>query len=274
MEYDGAVPLLLLLLLQAPVDACRVEGRSLYVWKQDEAGDRLLKFCAEKKIGRLYLIYSEKDSPGRFIREARAAKVQVHAMHPGDMAEWLDLFPTRLDHRVILDWVRAVKFHNKTAAPEERFDGVHLDLEPHSTEGWKTHRDKLAAGYLELLSLVRKETDLVLSAAVPWNWEAIVLDGKKLIERAQDVLDYVSVMAYRGANAQKVIEAIEGEFAYKPGRVELILETDRKVVEEGTPLHVGTETKMEAVFDAARGKFGTRLMEAIHHYGTYKDLPR
>jgi hypothetical protein len=195
-------------------------------------------------------------------------------MHPGDMAEWLDLFPTRLDHRVILDWVRAVKFHNKTAAPEERFDGVHLDLEPHSTEGWKTHRDKLAAGYLELLSLVRKETDLVLSAAVPWNWEAIVLDGKKLIERAQDVLDYVSVMAYRGANAQKVIEAIEGEFAYKPGRVELILETDRKVVEEGTPLHVGTETKMEAVFDAARGKFGTRLMEAIHHYGTYKDLPR
>lgn len=264
----------LLLLLQAPAEPWRVDGRSLYVWKQAEAGPELLRFCAEKRIGRLYLIFAPKDSPGDFIRSARAAKVQVHAMHPGDMAEWLDLFPAKLDPNAILDWVRAVKVHNAASAPDERFQGIHLDIEPHSTEGWKTHREKLAAGYLELLSLVRKETDLVLSAAVPWNWEAPVLDGKSLIARAQDVLDYVSVMAYRGANAQKVVEAIEGECAHKPGRVELILETDRKVVEEGTPLHVGTEARMEAVFLEARGRFGSRLMEAVHHYGTYRELPK
>lgn len=265
--------LALLLLLQAPAEPWRVDGRSLYVWKQSEAGPELLRFCAEKRIARLYLIFAPKDSPGEFIRSARAAKVQVHALHPGDMAEWLDLFPAKLDHRAILEWVRAVKLHNAAAAPDERFQGIHLDIEPHGTEGWKTNREKLAAGYLELLSLVRKEMDLVLSAAVPWNWEAPVVDGRKLIERAQDVLDYVSVMAYRGTNAAKVIEAIEGECAYKPGRVELILETDRKVVEEGTPLHVGTGAKMEAVFSAARGKFGSRLMEAVHHYGTYRELP-
>jgi len=268
------VTLALLLLLQAPAEPWRVEGRSLYVWKQAEAGPELLRFCAEKKIGRLYLMFAPKDSPGEFIRTARAAKVQVHAMHPGDMAEWLDLFPAKLEHRVILDWVRAVKLHNAAAAPDERFQGIHLDIEPHATEAWKTHRDKVAAGYLELLSLVRKETDLVLSAAVPWNWEAPVVDGRKLIERVQELLDYVSVMAYRGTNAAKVIEAIEGEFAARPGRVELILETDRKVVEEGTPLHVGTETRMEAVFSAARGKFGSRLMEAVHHYATYRELPK
>lgn len=268
------MPILLLCLLQAPAEPWRADGRSLYVWKQAEANAELLRFCAEKKVGRLYLIFAPKDAPGDFIRSARAAKVQVHAMHPGDMAEWLDLFPAKLDPGAILEWVRAVKVHNAAAAPEERFQGIHLDIEPHSTEGWKTHREKLAAGYLELLGLVRKETTLVLSAAVPWNWEMPLVDGRKLIERAQDVLDYVSVMAYRGANAAKVVEAVEGEFGYKPGRVELILETDRKVVEEGAPLHVGTEEKMEAVFRAARDKFGSRLMEAVHHYGTYRVLPK
>jgi hypothetical protein len=267
------VPTVLLCLLLGQADPWRVDGRSLYVWKEAEAGPELLKFCAEKRIARLYLLYSGKAAPAGFIRSARAAKIQVHAMHPGDMAEWLDLFPTKLDHRAILDWVRAVTLHNRTSAPEERFQGIHLDVEPHSTEGWKSHREKLAAGYVELLALVRKETDLVLSAAVPWNWESTVLDGKSLIERVQDVLDYVSVMAYRGTNAAKVLEAIDGEFGYRPGRVELILETDRKVVEEGTPLHVGTEAKMEALFRAARDKFGSRLMEAVHHYGTYKVLP-
>ncbi len=268
------MPLAFLLLLQAPAEPWRAEGRSLYVWKQAEAGPELLRFCAERKIGRLYLIFAAKDAPGGFIRSARAAKVQVHAMHPGDMAEWLDAFPARLDPEVILGWVRAVKAHNASAPAEARFDGIHLDIEPHATEGWRTHREKLATGYLELLSRVRKETDLVLSAAVPWNWEAPVLDGRSLIARAQDLLDYVSVMAYRGANAAKVIEAIEGECAARPGRVELILETDRSVVEEGTPLHVGTEARMEAVFKAARERFGPGLMEAIHHYGTYRELPR
>jgi hypothetical protein len=120
---------------------------SLYVWSEPD--DQLLPFCAEKKVTRLYLMFSGKETPKlrAFVQAAHAAKIQVHAMHPGDMAEWLDPFPARLDHKVILDWVDA-------ALKTGLFDGIHLDIEPHSTEAWKSNRLKLAGGYLDLLRQV------------------------------------------------------------------------------------------------------------------------
>ena len=264
-------------LLQGAPEPWRVEGRSLYVWEEAKkiaeggpSGD-LLRFCAEKRVARLYFMFDGKDvAPVRgFVRAARASNVQVHAMHPGDLADWLDPFPPAFDHKVVVDWAR-------TTAGLKLFDGLHLDVEPHGHVSWREHKMKLAKGYLELIQLCRQAAgkEVLLSAALPWNWEAVEVDGKPLIARAQDVLDWVSIMAYRGANAQSVVSAIEGEWAYRPGRVELIVETDRKVVEEGVPLHVGTEAKMEAVFAAARERFGDRLMEAIHHYSTWKTLPR
>jgi hypothetical protein len=256
-------------LLQDAPEPWRVEGRSLYVWEKSPP-DGLLRFCAEKKVARLYYMFDGKDpSPVRdFVRAAHAARVQVHAMHPGDLADWLDPFPT-FDHAVVVEWAR------KTAETKV-FDGLHLDVEPHGHELWKKHKAELAKGYLDLLRQCRDAAGkgTPLSAALPWNWEAVEVDGKPLIARAQDALDWVSIMAYRGANAQSVISAIEGEWAYRPGRVELIVETDRKVVEDGVPLYVGTEAKLETVFAAARERFGPRLMEAVHHYGTWKTLPK
>jgi hypothetical protein len=263
-----------LLLLQAG-ESWRVEGRSLYVWSEAEAGDALLKFCAERKVARIYLLFSGKDTPALrgFLHSAHAARVQVHAMHPGDMAEWLDAFPAKFDPVPILAWVdRLLRFNEASPA---KFDGLHLDIEPHGTEHWKAHPLKLAEGYLELLRLVRAKGTFVLGAAVPHNWdrEELRIGKKLLIEHVQDILDYVSVMAYRGRNVAKVLEAIEHECRYRPGRVELIQETDLKVVEEGVPLHVGTNDRLEEIFQAASARY-PGLMLAIHHYGTWKSLPR
>ena len=65
------------------------------------------------------------------VKAAREARIEVHAMHPGDMAEWLDPFPARLDPKPILDWVDG-------ALKTGLFDGIHLDIEPHGTPAWKT----------------------------------------------------------------------------------------------------------------------------------------
>jgi hypothetical protein len=53
---------------------------------------------------------------------------------------------------------------------------------------------------------VRAKGKFTFSAAVPHNWDRddLKIDGKPLIEHAQDILDYVSVMAYRGRNIEKV----------------------------------------------------------------------
>jgi glycosyl hydrolase family 18 (putative chitinase) len=246
------------------------QDRSLYVWKAEEADAKLLAFCAERKVTRLYLMVGEKQAGSLrgFVKAAHEAKVQVHAMHPGDMAEWLDAFPDRLDHKVILDWVAAI-------VKEGLYDGIHLDIEPHSSKAWKTDRLKLAAGYVELLKQSKAAAGkLPLSAAVPDNWDRddLTFGGKTLIEHVQDVVDWVSVMAYRGKNAAKVLESIAAECAYKPGRVELIQETDPKAVEDGAALHVGSNEKLEAIFQAAREKYGDTLRLAVHHYSTWKEL--
>jgi len=252
-----------------PALAILLQSLSLYVWAEPD--DQLLPFCAEKKVTRLYLMFSGKDTPKlrAFVQAARQAKIQVHAMHPGDMAEWLDPFPARLDHKVILDWV-------DVALQTQLFDGIHLDIEPHSTEGWKGHRLKLAAGYLDLLRQVRKKGAFTFSAAVPHNWDRdeLKIEGKPLIEHVQDILDHISIMAYRGKNTAKVLESIEHEWRYKPGKVELIQETDPKAVEEGVPLHVGSQAALDEIFRAAREKFGPDLPLAVHHYATWRPLAK
>jgi hypothetical protein len=252
-----------------PLVIALLQSLSLYVW--GEPDDQLLPFCAEKKVARLYLMFPGKDTPKLrdFVKAARLAKIEVHAMHPGDMAEWLDAFPAKLDPKPILDWVDA-------ALRTGLFDGIHLDIEPHGMPQWKSHRLPLAAGYLDLLRQVRAKGKFTFSAAVPHNWDRddLKVDGKLLIEQVQDILDYVSVMAYRGRNIEKVIESIEHECRYKPGKVELIQETDLKVVEEGVPLHVGTQSRLDEIFRAAREKFGAALPLAVHHYATWRQLPK
>lgn len=250
--------------------------RSLYVWDEAEAiakgkaPDALLAFCAEKKVDRLYFMYAGKDVPGvrALVKAAKAAAIEVHAMDPGFLADWIDPFPKEVDHKVYVDWAAG-------AVATGLFDGLHLDLEPHGHEAWAKNKAALGRLYLDTLRRVKAAAGaLPVSAAVPWNWDAVEVDGRPLIAGAQDVLAWISIMAYRGANAASVIAAIEGECAAKPGAVELILETDRAVAEEGVPLHVGTEERMEAVFAAARARFGPRLREAVHHYSTWRTLPK
>ena len=260
---------LALLLAQDP-------GRSLYVWTgaiadgKPEAGTKLLAFCAGKKVTRLYLMvaWKQTDPLRAFVKAAHEAKLQVHAMHPGDMSEWLDAFPAKFDHKVIVDWVEGV-------VKEGIYDGIHMDIEPHARKEWKADRLKLAAGYVELLKLCKAAAGkLPLSAAVPdtWGRDDLKVGGRVLIEAVQDVLDWISVMSYHGKNAARVLESIAAACAYKPGKVELIQETDPRAVEEGVPLHVGSGEKLEEIFKAAREKYGDKLMLAVHHYATWRDL--
>ena len=78
------------------------------------------------------------------------------------------------------------------------------------------------------------------SAAVPdtWHREDLKVGEKLLIDAVLDTVDWVSIMSYHGKNVGKVLESIDHEGRYKPGKVELIQETDPQAVEEGVPLFV------------------------------------
>jgi hypothetical protein len=48
--------------------------------------------------------------------------------------------------------------YNGAAAPEERFDGINLDIEPHILAEWSTRKMELLAGFVEMSdALMRAE---------------------------------------------------------------------------------------------------------------------
>jgi len=261
---------LLLLLSAFQVD-------SLYVWseaKEIAAGkphEELLAFCAQHRVPRLYFMASGKEDLSGFLKAAHAAKLSVFAMHPGDMDEWLKDAPDRFNAAPIVDWCVSVL--------KQPFDGIHLDIEPAGSPLWKKHAKELSRAYLELLVKAREKTGkLPLTAAIPhwWDREELALEfrgaKKPLVNHVIDLLDTVSIMAYRGAKAEKVLEAIAHECAVDPARVELVQETDTSVVEEGVPLHVGTHAALVAILEAARKKHPA-IRIAVHHYTSWRTLP-
>lgn len=271
---------MLALLLAAAIQAPADDGRSMYVWHEaqaiaggDETAERtLLDFCRERGVTRLYFMASGREDLTAFLGRARKAGIAVHAMHPGDMDEWLRGAPESFDAKPILDWVDLVR--------KQPFAGLHLDIEPAGHALWKEHRAALSRGYLELLSALkdRVKRAVPVSVSIPhwWDRDELKLDfagtTKPLVDHVLELVDLATLMAYRGPRLDKVLEAIDHEVRAAPGRVELALETDRGVEEEGVPLHVGTRANLEAVIRGAVAKHpGLRV--AVHHFGTWRDLP-
>jgi hypothetical protein len=268
--------ILLLALAVVQTDAAQTGGPALYVWSEAKAiagggsHDELLKFCAGQRISRLYFMASGRDDLRPFLKAAHAAKLQVMAMHPGDMDEWLQDFPDKFHPEGIADWCAKVL--------EQPFDGVQLDIEPANSPHWKKESAKLAGGFLELLAACRTRIGKKpLGAAIPhwWDREELTVEyaGRKrlLVDHVLDLVDTASIMAYRGPKLEKVLEAIAHECGVKAGAVEVVLETDTSVVEEGVPLHVGTKKALDEIFAGVRKKHPS-LKTAVHHYTTWRVL--
>lgn len=118
----------------------------------------LVAFCAPRKITDLFLqahfVAKTKGGPYEIadaaamrglLRVANGHGLRVHAL-AGDPAHTL-----RENHERVLARVEALAVFNENAAPEERFAGLHLDIEPHGLPQWKKASDKEKAALLTQL---------------------------------------------------------------------------------------------------------------------------
>jgi hypothetical protein len=106
-----------------------------------------------------------------FVAEAHRRDMKLHALD-GDPH-----YAPRDQHRAALSIVTAVVAYNAAAAPNERFDGVHFDVEPHVLLDWRVRqlRERLLEDYLELnarAAAVAHDAGLAYGVDVPFWWPA------------------------------------------------------------------------------------------------------
>lgn len=120
-----------------------------YIWRAEllhTEKEEILAFTKEHDINLLYIRIDMSLSTAKyreFIQEARAAGIEVHAMggHP--------IWALEESRGKILRLVKWVKQYNENVAEDERFEGVHLDIEPYVMPIWRTDKEGLLRQWME-----------------------------------------------------------------------------------------------------------------------------
>lgn len=193
---------MLWLLLEAPpaLKATWIWNTRLIVQERAE----ILSFAAQHGINRIYLHIEQTGIPLQayrdFIREARASNIQVDAL--GGDPSWSRLSKQK-SVASFVDWVHA---YNRSVSEEERFSGIHVDIEPHVHPLWKEDREQLKKEWLANLEWViretKKEPGMEVSADIPfWMHQLSASESESVSAWLLRELDHVTLMAYRDAVA-------------------------------------------------------------------------
>ena len=218
------------------------EMRGMWVYKTDaiasssEASNQLFDFCAKRHITDLFwqVYFTKLPEENRalenveltrvFLQRAHARSLRIHALF-GDPSHTL-----RAKHAIVLASIDGVIAFNRDGPGDARFDGVHLDIEPHGLPQWKNADILLKCDLLTQFVEVNHKAAMRAHAAVPrliygadivfWldqtNAEGqatypVTFQGvtKDAAKHLLDVVDHVAIMSYRNtAEGQNGIIAL------------------------------------------------------------------
>jgi hypothetical protein len=192
----------------------------------DAARAAVLDLAARERIGTLWVQVStepapEPGSPARTLADIPGWRRLIADAHRrGIRVEALDGDPTwalQVFHAAPLAVVDAVRAYNAGAAPHERFDGLHFDIEPYTLLSWRYPRSREQV-LRELLDVVlqcqarARAAGLQFGVDVPFWWDAVdsrtgrpvsatVFEGAPVsaVRVLIDRLDNVGIMNYRNA---------------------------------------------------------------------------
>ncbi|GAB3747080.1 hypothetical protein [Lysobacter olei] len=295
---------LLLCCLAWPVARAKDAPRAVWTWEKPsfamlespEVAEEALAFLRRKGVTIVYLYADsfEGRTPVRdrpqlyraFIRRAHARGIQVYAL----LGSWYlhtERYVQPRYRREARSMVRRVLDYNAGSAPEERFDGVNYDIEPHLLDEWSdASRPQLLRGFLDMTADLMAEKrksgqSLPIGPAMPFWWDGITLDWsgarKSVAEHVIDATDYVALMDYRNRaeGRDSILSHAQDEMDYADRvgkRVVIGLEFN-----PGEPAKLSFHGKDEAEFEQEAAKveraFGTRPAFGgfvFHHYLGYR----
>lgn len=283
-------------------------SRALWVWdagpllRDASARQQFLEFCRAQAIDIAWLHVARSAGGNRLqheedwrelLQDAHRSAVRIHALD-GDPA-----YVLRERHYVVMELVDTIIRFNRDAPAGSRFDGIHLDNEPHLLAGWQLPviRTRLLAEYLELnahVQAVMRAEGLEYGVDIPFWWQyrddqTGVAIGDVLFEGVRkaasfhilDLVDNVGIMDYRN-----VAGGDDGIIAHARDLLEYGDGTTAKVFVgvETSPVARGTLPKLTfdgrsnaemeyelALAHAAFTNYRSYAGFAIHHYVPYRE---
>jgi hypothetical protein len=272
---------------RTPEERFVAHPKALWVWYTptllafDEKFDSFLEWAVRWGFTEFYLYGGEAGDLLAPVRRrdgfARMAKL-IHQR--GGRVEWLVgsadwAYPH--EHYRALETLEEIFAYQEWAEPDARFDGVHLDVEPHGLHEWRDEQDRawIQADTIDLFSKVRAALDasahahLSLAADVPYTYYTRDPQVKgSFASRLAPSFDYIVLMNYQtnGARALGQAAPLVDYLGARPTQLRLALETVEGLGRTITFGDRGREALFE-VFDAHLQAFGQApgfLGMAIH----------
>ena len=255
-------------------------GFSTWVWNPwllRSSSDDLLRFAAANDIDTLYLQIDPDMDPAdyaSFIRRASAQQVRVYALDGAP--RWA--LERRLPEAFI-DWLST---YQSGASAEERFAGIHVDVEPYLLPEWTSGQDALLRSWKDSIGTLLSgagRLGLNVEADIPFWFDEHAMPGEPgtlsawLIGR----FDGVTIMAYRDS-AERIADAARNELAEaaKLGKpVRIAVETNPSSETPKVTFYEEGSSLMNAQLEQVRtllGKSPAFAGFAVHDYEGWKKL--
>lgn len=202
--------------------------RGTYIWEAHEVirnSQEILDFAKEKNLNWLY-VRLDLEQPytkySSFVKQAAAAGIEVHALggHP--------IWALEENRPRMMRLVNYVKNYNRAVEGDERFHGIHLDIEPYVLPAWRENSQQVISEWTANLDAfvteLKKDSNLEASMDM-----AVWLDKYKVTGQDMSLskwminrMDHVSLMAFRdvaeGSNGIVAVSKEEIAFADELGK--------------------------------------------------------
>jgi len=287
--------------------------RGMWVYKTElvmisaEERESLFQFCRQRQITDLFWqvhFSSGTDNPSSleneelirvFLREAHRSSLRVHAL-TGDPSH---ARPEK--HERLLSSAKALIEFNQRSAADTRFDGLHLDVEPHGLPDWKVadHGKKveLLAGFVALHYRISDylraaDSSLILGTDVVFWLNKVNEDGsvvypvkvrgveKDPASHLLGLVDHLAIMSYRNtASGRNGIISLVGNTIKFADTTRAKVFVGVKMADMGLELetfHGRSEEEMMKVLAPVEETFRSNRSYAglsFFHYEAFKVMP-
>lgn len=202
--------------------------------------NKILSFSKEQGVDLIYLQIDTSQKPAyyqSFIREAHRAGVEVHAL--SGSPKWA-LRENRGKLLALTNWLLA---YNQSVTEEEKFTGLHLDIEPYLLPEWKTGQKSVIQQWMEnveaYVDLARQDPGLEIGCDIPFWLDKYFLPDAPDMALSEWLIaqhDQVAIMSYRdraeGPNSISALVPQELGWADELGK-KIMLGVETKQSNEG-----------------------------------------
>lgn len=233
-KTTGIIFLTILILLGGfPMKPAHAQSaqKATWLWNTQliaSSPDEVLQFAASQHVNLIYLqINADLDASvyHSFIAAASAQDIAVEAL---DGAPSWALDAQRPQLQSSLDWISS---YQAGASAEQRFSGIHIDIEPYLLPEWNTDQASVIAGWQQsVLDVAQTASQLGVeaSADIPfWLYTLNTSDGSTLSSWMMKQYNSVTLMAYRD-RADSILDVSYAEL--------------QEGAETGARVYIGVET--------------------------------